>query len=56
MGVLMLLAAIVFIYFGKVTVVQSIPLFVLGYAFVMAKDTLLNGLFLGIFKIKDNEK
>lgn len=51
-GILILLAAIAFIYIGKTTVIQSIPLFALGWVFLSAKDSLLEGLSMGILKMK----
>jgi hypothetical protein len=32
-----------------------IPVFMLGYALLLAKDTLIEGLTLGLFKIKKND-
>ncbi len=51
-GILMIIADGLFIYLDKVTIWQSLPLFVLGWVFLMAKNSLLEGITLGLLKIK----
>jgi len=34
---------------------EIIPVFLLGWVFLVAKDTLIEGLFLNFFKVKKNE-
>ena len=40
----------------EIHVTEIAAVAVLGYVFLMAKDTLLEGLFLNIFRIKDKNK
>jgi len=51
-GILIMIASGAFIYFDKITAWESLPLFLLGWVFLTAKDTLLEGITLGLFKIQ----
>jgi len=52
LGVLLFIFAGVALYLGKFSVWESLPLFALGYTFLMAKDSVLEGLTMGILKVK----
>jgi len=52
LGVLLFVFAGVALYLVKISVWESLPLFVLGYTFLMAKDSVLEGLTMGILKVK----
>lgn len=55
LGVIIVLAGIGLIYFGKIGVLESLPLFCLGWVFVFAKDKLLEEISLKILKVKNEE-
>ena len=38
------------------TFIQILPILILGWVFLMAKDSLIEGIFMNIFKIKKNDK
>lgn len=55
LGVIIVLAGIGLIYFGKIGVLESLPLFCLGWVFIFAKDKLLEEISLKILKVKNEE-
>lgn len=55
LGVVIVLASIGLIYFGKIGVWESLPLFCLGWVFIFAKDKLLEEITFKFLKIKDEE-
>jgi cytochrome b subunit of formate dehydrogenase len=52
LGIILVVFTCVMIYLGTFTAIQSIPMFLLGYTFLMAKDSVLEGITLGMLKIK----
>lgn len=54
MGVIIFVLGCVMFAIGKIDVWGFIPVVLLSYSLIMAKDTLLEGITLGIFKNKDN--
>jgi len=59
-GTAILIAAIAMLFLDIFKVIdftwgEIIPVFLLGWVFLVAKDTLIEGLFLNFFKVKKNE-
>ena len=52
LGIILVVFTCVMIYLGTFTAIQAIPMFLLGYTFLMAKDSVLEGITLGMLKIK----
>ena len=52
LGLIIGLAGLVFIWFDKMTIWQVIPMWLLAWTFIAAKDSLLEGLTAGILKFK----
>lgn len=54
MGVIVFALGCVIFALGKIDAWGFIPIVLLSYGLIMAKDTLLEGITLGYFKNKDN--
>jgi hypothetical protein len=58
-AVLMILAIVMYIlnkfYTFEISLMETVSVAVLGWVFITARDTLLEGLFLNIFKIKKDK-
>lgn len=53
-GILIALAGLAFLWFDKLDVWGVIPTWILAWAFMAAKDSLLEGITAGILKVKNN--
>ena len=51
-GIIIGLSGLAFLWFDKMTIWQTIPMWLLAWTFMAAKDSLLEGLTAGILKFK----
>lgn len=54
MGIIVLLFALAMWYTGRIDVVAGLPLIVLAWVLISAKDSLLEGITAGLFKVTNN--
>lgn len=55
LGALVMLSAIISFYMKLVGATELITLLVVGYVFLRAKDSLIEGLFFNLFKVKKED-
>ena len=52
LGILLFIFSGFMLYLGNFGVWESLPIFSMGYMFLMAKDSLLEGISMGLLKLK----